>query len=149
MHLSYLPYSHMFDMKMKVLVPQSCPSLWKPTDCSLSGPSLHGILQARIQEWVAVPFSRGSSQTRDWPWVSCIADSLPCKSPGKLTANQMWKRLMMIERGCHEPDHTGMQCRRSTLSHFGGTHQDVQTNCAFLEQIVNDEAASLSLGTLS
>jgi len=34
-------------------------------DCSLPGPSVHGILQARILEWVAVPFSRGSSQPRD------------------------------------------------------------------------------------
>ena len=149
MHLSYLPYSHMFDMKMKVLVSQSCPSLWKPTDCSLRGPSLPGILQARIQEWVAIPFSRGFSQTRDRPWVSCVADSLPYKSPGKLTVNQMWKRIMVIERCCHEPDHMEIQCKRSTLSHVGGTNQDVQTNCAFLEQIVNDEAASLSLGTLS
>ena len=33
----------------------------------------HGILQARVLEWVAIPFSRGSSQPRDWTWVSCIA----------------------------------------------------------------------------
>ena len=42
-------------------------------DCSLSRSSVHGILQARILEWVAIPFSRGSSQHRDWTWVSCIA----------------------------------------------------------------------------
>ena len=37
------------------------------------GSSVHGILQARILEWVAIPFSRGSSQPRDQTWVSCIA----------------------------------------------------------------------------
>ena len=37
------------------------------------GSSVHGILQARILEWVAIPFSRGSSQCRGWTWVSCIA----------------------------------------------------------------------------
>ena len=41
---------------------QLCPTLCKPMDCSLPGPSVHGILQARIPEWVAVPSSRGSPQ---------------------------------------------------------------------------------------
>ena len=41
-------------------------------DCSLPGPSVHGIFQARILEWVAISFSRGSSQPRDWTWVSLI-----------------------------------------------------------------------------
>ena len=42
-------------------------------DCSLPGSSVHGILQARILELVAISSSRGSSQPRDWTWVSCIA----------------------------------------------------------------------------
>ena len=42
-------------------------------DCSLPGSSVHGILQARILEWVAISFSRRSSQPRDWTCVSCIA----------------------------------------------------------------------------
>ena len=41
-------------------------------DCNLPGSSVHGILQARITEWVAIPFSKGSSQLRDWTWVSHI-----------------------------------------------------------------------------
>ena len=51
-----------------------CPTLCDPTDYSSPGSSLHGILQARILEWTAVPFSRGSSQPRDLPnpCVSCI-----------------------------------------------------------------------------
>ena len=43
-------------------------------DCSPPGSSVHGILQARILEWVAIPFSRESSWSRDWTWVSCITD---------------------------------------------------------------------------
>ena len=52
-------------MKVKVLVAQSCLTLCDPVDCSPSGPSVHGVLPARILEWVAMPFSRGSSQPRD------------------------------------------------------------------------------------
>ena len=45
-----------------------------PMDCSPPGSFVHGILQARILEWVAISFSRGSSQPRNWTQVSCIAD---------------------------------------------------------------------------
>ena len=48
-----------------VLVAELCPTLCDPMDCSSPGSSVHGILQARILEWVAFPFSRGSSQPRD------------------------------------------------------------------------------------
>ena len=44
-----------------------------PVDCSLPSSSIHGISQARILEWVAISFSRGSSQPRDWTWVSRTA----------------------------------------------------------------------------
>ena len=52
---------------------QSCPTLCDPMACNLPGSSVHGILQARILAWVAIPFSKGSFQPRDWTWVSCIA----------------------------------------------------------------------------
>ena len=52
----------------------SCVRLFcDPMDCSLPGSSVHGILQARILEWVAIPFSRGSSRPKDQTQVSCIA----------------------------------------------------------------------------
>ena len=54
--------------KANVKVAQSRPTLCHPMDYTV-----HEILQARILEWVAVPFSRGSSQPRDWTQVSCIA----------------------------------------------------------------------------
>ena len=47
--------------------------LCNPVDCSPQGSSDHGILQARILKWVAIPFSRGSSWPRDWTQVSCLA----------------------------------------------------------------------------
>ena len=58
---------------VKVLVVQWCPTLRTPMDCSPSGSSVHGILQARILQWVALLFSRGSSKPRNWTWVFCIA----------------------------------------------------------------------------
>ena len=58
---------------MKVLVSQSCPTLCHPMNCSPSDSSAHGILQARILEWVAISFFRGSSWPRDRTLVSCIA----------------------------------------------------------------------------
>ena len=52
---------------------QSCPTLWDPVDCSLPASSVHGILQARILEWVAMPSFRESYRPRDWTHVSCIS----------------------------------------------------------------------------
>ena len=51
----------LFSVLVKVLVTQTCLTLCDPMDCSLPGSSVHGIFQARILEWVAIPFSRGSS----------------------------------------------------------------------------------------
>ena len=51
---------------------QSCPTLCDPVDCNLLGFSIHGILQARILEWIAISFSRGSSRPRDRTQVSLI-----------------------------------------------------------------------------
>ena len=72
--LSYLPETlflvtifrtHSSFIKMKVLVLHSCPALCNPMDCSPPGSFVHGILQARILEWVAIPFSRVASRPRD------------------------------------------------------------------------------------
>ena len=56
-----------------VLVAQLYPTLCDPMDCSPPGSSVHGILQARILEWIAIPFSRGSSWPYDQTWVYCVA----------------------------------------------------------------------------
>ena len=61
------------------------PTLCNPMDCYPPGFSVHGILQARIWEWVAIPFSRRSSQPRDRTQVSRIAGRfLPSEAPGNL-----------------------------------------------------------------
>ena len=66
---------------LKVKVAQSYPSLFGPMDYTV-----HGFLQARILEWVAFPFSRGSSQPRDWSQVSVIA--------GGFFTSRIWVRAM-------------------------------------------------------
>ena len=73
------------DMKIRVCVcvcvcacaqsTHSCLTLCDPVDCSLPGCSVHGIFQAGILQWVAISYSRGFSQPRDWrciSYVSCI-----------------------------------------------------------------------------
>ena len=56
---------YMVENKVNVLVTQLCPTLCNTMDCSSSGSSVHGILQPRVLEWVAIPFCRGSSRPRD------------------------------------------------------------------------------------
>ena len=55
------------------LVAKSCPTLCDPMDCSPPGSSDHEIFQARVLEWIAISFSRGSSQLRNRTQVSCTA----------------------------------------------------------------------------
>ena len=63
---------------------QLCPTLCNPVDCSPPGSSVHGVSQARILEWVAISFSRGSSLPRDQSWVFCIASRFfITEPPGK------------------------------------------------------------------
>ena len=94
-----------------MLVAQSCPTLCDPMDCSLSGCSVHGILQERILEWVAISFSRGSSRPRDGTQVSCIAGrfftlgatrdlSSNSPSPGRFLGKPGHRGLGMIYKRC-------------------------------------------------
>ena len=76
-----------------VLVAQLRPVLCDPTDCTLPGPSVHGILQPRIREWIAIPFARGSSWPRDWTRVSCVASRF-------FTIWATGKTLDEFHRGC-------------------------------------------------
>ena len=67
-----------------VLVIQSCPILCDPMDCGPPGSSVHGILQAKILEWVAISFSRGSSQSGIEPESLGLASGLfTTKPPGR------------------------------------------------------------------
>ena len=91
---------NMRSRSVKVLVTQLCPTLCNPMDCSQPGSSDHGIFQARILEWVAMPTSRGSCRPRDQTWASCLgspalqADSLPFGPPSFQTQRVMcWLHL--------------------------------------------------------
>ena len=71
-------------LNMKMLVSHSCLTHCHPMDCSPPGSSVHGIVQARLVEWVAISFSRGIFPTQDVPWPPALqADSLPSESTGK------------------------------------------------------------------
>ena len=89
-HLSTLLYgkcSRLISQCVRAKSLQSCPTLCDPMDCSLPGSSVHGILQARILQWVVMPSSRGTSQPRDQThisYVSCFGRwALPLEPPGK------------------------------------------------------------------
>ena len=77
-------------LQTEVKVAQSCLTLCNPMNYTV-----HGILQARILEWVAIPFSRGSSQPRDRTQVSRIASRFFTSRATKLPPNQMTKTEMM------------------------------------------------------
>ena len=67
-----------------VLVAQSCPTLYDPTDCSPPGSSVHGILQARILEWIAIPSPGDLPDPGIEPRSPALqADALPSEPPGE------------------------------------------------------------------
>ena len=75
---------YVFDLCVCVLVTQSCLTLCDPVDCSPPGSSVHGIFQARVLEWIAISFSRGSFNPGIEPGSPELkADSLPPEPPGK------------------------------------------------------------------
>ena len=75
----------------EVKVIQSCLTLCEPMDCSLPDSFVHGILQARILEWVVIPSSRRSSQSWDQTQVSALqADSLPSEPQGDERTQRFW-----------------------------------------------------------
>ena len=71
---------------------QSQPTLWDPMDWSPPGSSVHGILQARILEWVATPSSRRSSRSMDWTHLSCVF----CIAGGFFTAEPLGKPTVFL-----------------------------------------------------
>ena len=91
----------------EVKVAQLCPTLCYPMDCSLPYSSVHGILLARILEWVAIPFSKGSFQPRGWTQVTRIegrfftiwATGMPLKLPGRSPNSN----ILNSERICMNP----------------------------------------------
>ena len=103
-------------VKVKVLVTQSCPTLCDPIDGSLPGPSGHGIFQARIPAWVAIFFSRGSSQPRDRTCISWVSYTtgrfFRTKPLGKL--QKLLEECYVTLALCLTP--TSPQCSLSSVS---------------------------------
>ena len=98
------------------LVTQSCLTLFEPTDCSPPGSSIHGILQARILEWITVPSSRGSSQPRDWrhlSYVSCIGWH-HLRTPGPSGSLQSSCSVVSDSLRPHESQHARPPCPSPT-----------------------------------
>ena len=83
-------------MIMKVLVTQLCPTLCDPIHWSLQGSFVHGILQARILEWVAIPFSGGSSWPRDWILVSALQVNSLHSEPLVKPSRRPWCSLYLV-----------------------------------------------------
>ena len=79
------------------VVVKSCLTPCKHMDCSPPGSSVHGILQVRVLEWVAIPFSRGPSPPKDWTQVSCHQERLQWSSP------TVSDRLLSWEKGELKP----------------------------------------------
>ena len=112
----------LYHMKVKVLLAQSCPTLCNPMDCSLPGSSVRGILQARILEWVAIPFSRGSSRFRDQTRSPTLqADPLPSELAGKPIFYHIWIYLVFLIVFC--------QRRKETLAMDCNPRFQAKTSC--------------------
>ena len=87
---------------MKVLVAQLCLTLCDPMDCSPPDSSVHGILKARILEWVDFPFSRRSSRPGIKPRFRALQmDSLPSEPPGKPPVGGRGKYKLLSVRWVH------------------------------------------------
>ena len=150
---------------MKVSVAQSCLTLCNLMDCSLPGSSVHGILQARIVEWVAMPSSRGSSQHRGWTWISRTAGRFftiwTTREAWRRSKNVKLRKGTGVKRGINEgkQDAEGRQARKRMCSrnwkrdgggswlaqvrHVQGHSEDVQVLC--LSPQVNAEVLRFTI----
>ena len=103
-----------------VVCTQSCPTLCDPMDYSPPGSSVHGNFQARILEWAAILYSRGSSRPRHQIHISCVscrnADSLPLVPLGKRHFKEFSRAQILVCRSClFLRSATGMVCDDFTL----------------------------------
>ena len=109
--------SHILIFIVKVKGTQWCPALCDPMDHSPPGSSVHGILQARILEWGALPFSRGSSQLRDGSQVSRITGRFFTVWASR---EGLWQPCIKQVCWCHFPISIVSLC--VSVLHFGNSH---------------------------
>ena len=118
-------------------ISQLCPTLWDLMDCSLPGSSVHGIFQARILEWAAISYSRGSSRPRDWTHISCIS----CIgrwifyhwAPGE---PMLYSRSLLVIYFTHSSVHRSIQSPNLSL-----TPEAPDGNCKFVFYICDSISA--------
>ena len=120
------------------------PILCSPLDCSPPGSFVHGILQARILEWVAMPSSRESSQPRDGTCVSCVflpsqADSLSLSHPGspkqeyrKICPLRLDSRSHLTTPGMGSSKHLAMSSSQMGRPHHSSTEPLAVLTAAWL-----------------
>ena len=102
---------------MKASVAQSCPTLCDPMDCSLPGSSVHGISQARILGWVAIPFSRGSPRPGIEPGCPALqADSLPLSHQELYTELCAAAAINHLKQGTGNKNHNRGSARELRLA---------------------------------
>ena len=101
----------------------------RPVDCSPPSSSVHGILQARTLEWVAISFSRGSSRPRDWTQVShiagrcfnlCATREAPYENTGPIIS--LWDKTNTMKFNSHTHTMQSKICKYVVL-HFGWQYQ--------------------------
>ena len=132
------------------LIAQLCPTLCDPMDCSPAGSSVHGILQARMLEWVAIPFSRGSFQPRDQTQISYTAGKF---FPwfGKFFWRRKWQptpvSLAWRIPWTEEPDGVA---ESATTEHSSTTQQKLAKHCKviILQLKINQKDKELYLGNI-
>ena len=110
-------------------VAQSYPTLCDPMDCNLPGSSIHGILQARVLEWVAISFSRGSSRTGDRTWVSRIVEKNQDQKNTIITAAGKIHHWMLKFVG------------ESSRSRIGALSQRISLKIVIVSQMVKNRQA--------
>ena len=92
------PFVYIYVCLCVCLGAQLCPTLCNSMDCSPPDSSVHWILQAKILEWVAIPFSKESSQPRDRTYISCTVSrfftiSAPRKTTHRKQSSKIWAAL--------------------------------------------------------
>ena len=87
-------------------------TLCDPIDCSPPGSSIHGIFQARILEWVAISYSRGSSWAREWTWVSMNRGAWQTTLHGVMVRHD-WATLSLFI--CKIDNHQGLTIQHKKL----------------------------------
>jgi len=101
--------------------------------CSLLGSSVHGILQARILEWAAIPFSRGCSWPRDQTRIFCIASSFSTI----WTTKEAIYMYIYIHIHTHTHTHT-----REAMHIYVHTHPHIHTRVSLVAQMVRESACN-------